>query len=153
MATAADGVEVPFGEELLRDCLASFPHVRLTVTGRCMEPAIAHGEKVQLVSAARRRAARRATSCCRGRRRACGCTGWCSGRRIALPGSRWRTKADRGLLLDPPLAARDVLAKVVSVEGRPERAAAARAAGARLARARRRGARARPRAQGAEALS
>jgi len=54
-APGGDGVEVPFGEELLRDCLASFPHVRLTVTGRCMEPAIAHGEKVHLVSASRRR--------------------------------------------------------------------------------------------------
>jgi hypothetical protein len=32
---------------------------------------------------------------------------------------RWRTKADRGLLLDPPLAAGDVLATIVSVEGRP----------------------------------
>jgi hypothetical protein len=38
---------------------------------------------------------------------------------LAPPGSRWRTKADRGLLLDPPLEAKDVLAKVVSVEGRP----------------------------------
>jgi len=54
-APAGDGIEVPFGEELLRDCLAEFPHVRLTVTGRCMEPALAHGEKVHLVSAARRR--------------------------------------------------------------------------------------------------
>ncbi|HKZ31985.1 MAG TPA: nucleotidyltransferase family protein, partial [Vicinamibacteria bacterium] len=54
-AGVGDGVEVPFGEELLRDCLAEFPHVRLTVTGRCMEPALAHGEKVHLVSATRRR--------------------------------------------------------------------------------------------------
>ena len=55
-APAAEaGVEVPFGEELLRDCLAAFPHVRLTVTGRCMEPALLHGEKVRLVGASRRR--------------------------------------------------------------------------------------------------
>jgi hypothetical protein len=38
---------------------------------------------------------------------------------LAPWGARWRTKADRGLLLDPPLVAEDVLASIVSVEGRP----------------------------------
>ena len=45
---------MPFAEELLRDCLAAYPHVRLTVSGRCMEPAIRSGDKVHLVAAGRR---------------------------------------------------------------------------------------------------
>ena len=115
---AAEGIEVPFGEELLRDCLAAFPHVRLTVTGRCMEPAIAHGAKVHLVSATRRRP--RLGDVVLSRQK--------EGLRlhrlvfappIAPPGSRWRTKADRGVLFDPPLEAKDVLASIVTVEGDP----------------------------------
>jgi hypothetical protein len=115
---AGAGVEVPFGEELLRDCLAAFPHVRLTVTGRCMEPAIGHGEKVQLVSASRRRpwigdvVLARQKDGLRLHRLVFGPP-------IAPPGSYWRTRADRGGLLDPPLAAADVLASIVSVEGQP----------------------------------
>jgi hypothetical protein len=38
---------------------------------------------------------------------------------LAPSGSSWRTKADRGRRLDPPLAAEDVLASVEVVEGRP----------------------------------
>ena len=110
--------EVPFSEELLRDCLGSFPHVRLTVTGRCMEPALRHGEKVYLVGSSRR--APRVGDIVLARQK----DGlrlhrlvW--GPPLALRGSAWRTKADRGLLLDPPLAAADVLASVESVEERP----------------------------------
>jgi hypothetical protein len=115
---AAEGVEVPFGEELLRDCLSSFPRVRLTVTGRCMEPALLHGEKVRLVGAARRRprvgdvVLARQKDGLRLHRLV-----W--GPPLSPSGASWRTKADRGLLLDPPIAARDVLASVEAVEGRP----------------------------------
>jgi hypothetical protein len=111
-------VEVPFGEELLRDCLASFPHVRLTVTGRCMEPALCHGERIRLVGAARRRprvgdvVLARQKDGLRLHRLV-----W--GPPLARAASSWRTRADRGLLLDPPLAAADVLASVEVVEGRP----------------------------------
>ena len=118
-APAPDGVEVPFGEELLRDCLASFPHVRLTVTGRCMEPAIAHGERVELVSAARRRP-RVGDVVLSRQKEGLRLHRLVFGPPLAPPGSRWRTKADRGLLLDPPLEAKDVLASIVSVEGRPD---------------------------------
>jgi hypothetical protein len=38
---------------------------------------------------------------------------------LAPFGLPWRTMADRGLLLDPPLRQQDVLASVVRVEGRP----------------------------------
>ena len=115
---AGDGVEVPFGEELLRDCLAEFPHVRLTVTGRCMEPALAHGEKVHLVSAARRRP-RVGDVVLSRQKQGLRLHRLVFGPPFAPPGARWRTKADRGLLLDPPLRAEDVLASIVGVEGRP----------------------------------
>ena len=120
-APAAPGVvapEVPFAEELLRDCLASFPHVRLTVSGHCMEPVLAHGERVQLVAVARRGARLGDVVLARHR----------DGLRLhrlvwgpPLVSARgvWRTRADRGRLLDPPLAATDVLATVELVEGRP----------------------------------
>ena len=110
--------EVPFGEELLRDCLGSFPHVRLTVTGRCMEPALRHGEKVHLVGAARRPprvgdiVLARQKDGLRLHRLV-----W--GPPLARARGAWRTRADRGLLLDPPLAATDVLASVDVVEDRP----------------------------------
>jgi hypothetical protein len=116
---AGDGVEVPFGEELLRDCLAEFPHVRLTVTGRCMEPALAHGEKVHLVSAARRRP-RLGDVVLSRQKQGLRLHRLVFGPPIAPPGARWRTRADRGLLLDPPLRAEDVLASIVGVEGRPD---------------------------------
>jgi hypothetical protein len=92
--------------------------VRLTVTGRCMEPAIAHGERVQLVSASRR-PPRVGDVVLSRQKEGLRLHRLVFGPPLAPPGSRWRTKADRGLLLDPPLEAKDVLAKVVSVEGRP----------------------------------
>jgi hypothetical protein len=117
-AEGEPAAEVPFGEELLRDCLGSFPHVRLTVTGRCMEPALRHGEKVQLVAAARRPprvgdvVLARQKDGLRLHRLV-----W--GPPLAGTTGSWRTRADRGLLLDPPLAATDVLASVDVVEDRP----------------------------------
>ncbi len=110
--------EVPFQEELLVECLASFPWVRLTVTGQCMQPALADGEKVHLVRPASRRPRVGDVLLTRGR----------DGLRLhrlvwgppfALPGTRWRTKADRGRMLDPPLDPSDVLGTVVEVEERP----------------------------------
>jgi hypothetical protein len=115
---AAAGAEVPFGEEVLRDCLASFPHVRLTVTGRCMEPALRHGERVILVDASRRRPRLGDVVLAR-QREALRLHRLVWGPPLARAGSPWRTKADRGLRLDPPLAAADVLASVAAVEGRP----------------------------------
>jgi hypothetical protein len=147
----ADGVEVPFGEELLRDCLASFPHVRLTVTGRCMEPAIVHGEKVRLVSASRRRP-RVGDVVLSRQKEGLRLHRLVFGPPFALPGSRWRTKADRGVLLDPPLDARDVLASIVVVEGRPD-ARPRRALSALVSLARGLGARLRGAHRQAEAVS
>jgi hypothetical protein len=111
--------EVPFREELLRECLAEFPWVRLTVTGACMEPALADGEKVHLVPPSRRPPRVGDVVLARGpeglrlHRLV-----W--GPPLAWPGSRWRTKADRGRLLDPPLEPADVLASVARIEPRPD---------------------------------
>jgi len=112
------GAEVPFGEEVLRDCLASFPHVRLTVTGHCMEPALRHGEKVHLVGAWRRRPRLGDVVLAR-QREGLRLHRLVWGPPLAPAGSPWRTKADRGQRLDAPLAADDVLASVAVVEGRP----------------------------------
>lgn len=117
-ADPAASPEVPFAEELLRDCLASFPHVRLTVTGRCMEPVLAHGERVRLVAVARR-AARLGDVVLARQKEGLRLHRLVWGPPLASPGGVWRTKADRGLLLDPPIAAADVLATVALVEDRP----------------------------------
>jgi hypothetical protein len=112
------GAEVPFGEELLRDCLASFPHVRLTVTGRCMEPALRCGEKVHLVGASRRRPRLGDVVLAR-QKEGLRLHRLVWGPPLAPSGTSWRTKADRGRRLDPPLAADDVLASVEAIENRP----------------------------------
>jgi hypothetical protein len=117
LAPGAPAPEVPFGEEVLRECLSSFPHVRLTVTGRCMEPALAHGEKVRLVAASRRRPRLGDVVLAR-QRDGLRLHRLVWGPPLAPAGRPWRTKADRGRLLDPPLAAADVLASVEAVEGR-----------------------------------
>jgi hypothetical protein len=119
-AEGREASEVGFGEELLRDCLRAFPHVLLTVTGRCMEPALVHGEKVRLVSSARRRPRLGDVVLAR-QRDGLRLHRLVWGPPLAPPRTPWRTRADRGLFLDPPLEAADVLASVVAVEGRPAR--------------------------------
>jgi hypothetical protein len=110
--------EVPFREDLVRECLTSFPWVRLKVTGQCMRPLLDDGDRVHLVHAGRRPPRLGDVVLSRGpdglrlHRLV-----W--GPPLALPGTRWRTKADRGRLLDPPLGPQDVLATVVAVEKRP----------------------------------
>jgi len=113
-----DAPEVPFREELLRECLSSFPWVRLTVRGQCMQPSLDDGEKVRLVSSRLRPPRLGDIVLARGH----------EGLRLhrlvwgpPIPaGRRWRMKADRGVLFDPPLDPHDVLATVVGVEGRPD---------------------------------
>jgi hypothetical protein len=134
-------VEVPFAEELLRDCLSAFPHVRLTVTGRCMEPAIRNGDKVHLVAAARR-PPRLGDVVLARQKEGLRLHRLVWGPPLAPAGAAWRTRADRGSLPDPPIAAGDVLGSVAAVERRPDETSrrAGRAllslAGAALARLR-----------------
>ncbi len=138
---AAAGVEVPFAEDLLRDCLSAYPHVRLTVTGRCMEPAIRSGDKVRLVAAGRR-APRLGDVVLARQKEGLRLHRLVWGPPLAAAGSDWRTRADRGSLLDPPVSAADVIASVEAVErlpGEPPRRrgrALVSLAGAAIARAR-----------------
>ncbi len=117
--SGTDIPEVPFREELLQECLGSFPWIRMTVTGACMQPALEDGEKVHVVRPARHRPRLGDVLLTRGpeglrlHRLV-----W--GPPLAFPGTPWRTKADRGRLLDPPLDPVHVLGTVVAVEGRPE---------------------------------
>lgn len=50
---SASDPTAPVQEALLSELLESFPHVSLTVTGGCMRPALAPGERVRVVSATR----------------------------------------------------------------------------------------------------
>ena len=77
---AAGAPEVPFREELIRECLASFPWVRLTVTGQCMQPALADGEKVHLVASRRAPPPASVTWSSPGGGTACASTAWCGAR-------------------------------------------------------------------------
>lgn len=95
-------------DAILRDCLGSFPFVQLTVTGECMRPALEPGERVRLVSANEKPprlgdvVLARHPEGLRLHRLV-----W--GPPFALPGTRWRTQADRGALWDPALDPADVL--------------------------------------------
>jgi hypothetical protein len=84
-----------------------------------MEPALRHGEKVLLVGASRRRA-RLGDVVLTRQKEGLRLHRLVWGPPLARPGSPWRTKADRGRRLDPPLAGADVLASVAAVEGRPK---------------------------------
>ena len=108
----------PFADRILRDCLDAFPKVVFAVTGRCMSPALAEGERVFVVSPSRRRP------------RLGDVVLTHSGGDLRLHrlvwappfvrrSAGWRTQADRASCFDPSLAEEDVLGTVVAVEGRP----------------------------------
>lgn len=114
--STADAPEVPFREELLQECLSSFPFVRLSVSGQCMQPALEDGEKVHLVRPSLRRPRLGDVVLARGH----------DGLRLhrlvwapPLPGVGWRMKSDRGRLLDPPITQAAILGVVVQAEARP----------------------------------
>jgi hypothetical protein len=100
-------------EALLRGCLEEFPRSQLTVTGKCMEPALRPGDTALLLPASRRRPRLGEVVLVR----------LADGLRLhrLVPGPRRRgsfrrTKADRAPCWDPPFAAEDLLAVVVGVE-------------------------------------
>ena len=107
----------PFAERVFRECLAAFPEVVFTVTGHCMRPDLAHGDRVRVVAAARRRPRLGDVVLTRG----------ADALRLhrlvwkppfARARATWRTRADRAAFLDPRLLEEDVLGTVVAVEGR-----------------------------------
>ena len=106
--------ETPRGERVLVECLAAFPDVRFTVSGRCMEPALAEGERVVVEGAQRRRPRLGDVVLLRHPE------GLRLHRLVYALGRSWRTKADHARGLDPALVPRDVLGTVVAVEGRPD---------------------------------
>jgi hypothetical protein len=104
-------------EAILADCLRSFAHVRLTVTGECMGPALRPGDTV-LVAEPSRRPPRfgdvvlfRHPEGLRLHRLV-----WAPP--LAGIGSAWRTKGDRARRWDPHISSGDVLGTVIAVEGR-----------------------------------
>lgn len=110
-----------FQDAVLRECLASFPHVRLTVTGDCMFPGLASGETVLLAAAAQRRPRLGDVVLVR-QHEGLRLHRLVWGPPLARAGA-WRTQADRGPIWDPRVRSEDVLATVVAVEraGRLER--------------------------------
>jgi len=103
---------------ILRDLFGGFPFLRLTVTGDCMRPALAPGDRVRLVSREQRPprvgdvVLARHPEGLRLHRLV-----W--GPPLARLGLRWRTQADRGAIWDPALEPEDVLGTAVEVEGSP----------------------------------
>jgi hypothetical protein len=100
-----------FEDTVLRDCLAGFDRLRLTVTGDCMRPALLAGDTVVLAPV--RSAPPRFGDVVLLRHPA--------GLRLHRliwrpPGLRWRTKGDRAVFCDPALGRADLLATVVASE-------------------------------------
>lgn len=103
-------------ESLLRDCLASFPHVRLKVTGCCMEPAFSDGDVVLLANPARRPprigdvVLVRQPVGLRLHRLI-----W--GPPLASRLRSWRSQADRAAVWDPRFASGDIIGTVITIAG------------------------------------
>jgi hypothetical protein len=100
-----------FEETVLRDCLAGFDRLRLTVSGDCMRPTLHPGDTVVLAPA--RTAPPRFGDVVLLRHPA--------GLRLhrliwSPPGLRWRTKGDRAVFCDPSLARADLLATVIAAD-------------------------------------
>jgi Uncharacterised nucleotidyltransferase len=106
--------EMSAEQGLLAGCLDSFPEARLTVTGRCMEPALVAGERVLLAGPAERTPRLGDVVLFRHP------SGLRLHRLVLRRGRLWRTKADRASALDPAIAPSQVLGTVVAVEGRPD---------------------------------
>jgi hypothetical protein len=109
-------LEEDLAATVLRQCLDSFPHIRLQVTGECMRPILRHGDVVRIVSTANQ-APRlgdivlvKSAAGLRLHRLV-----W--GPPFAATGGQWRTKGDHSSLWDAPVAPEDVLGVVVEVEG------------------------------------
>ena len=108
-------VSPAFSAAVLAECLDAFPHVRLTVTGECMRPALHPGEIVLLARPALRPPRFGDVVLFQHR----------EGLRLhrlvwgpPLAAWSWRTKGDLSRSCDPRISPRDVLGTVIAVEGR-----------------------------------
>jgi hypothetical protein len=122
MEVSADATP-ELSRQVLAECLRDFADVRLTVSGRCMEPALREGDVVTLVAADRRRP----------RLGDVVLTSVDGGYRLhrlvwSWPGGRRRTKADRAPTWDPVSSESDLIATAVEVRS----GATARATGSTL---------------------
>jgi putative nucleotidyltransferase-like protein len=100
-----------FEETVLRECLAGFDRLRLTVSGDCMRPALHPGDTVVLAPVRSRPPRFGDVVLLRHP----------SGLRLhrliwSPPGLRWRTKGDRAVFCDPSLGQGDLLATVVAAD-------------------------------------
>jgi hypothetical protein len=99
-----------FTRQVIAECAADFADVRLTVSGRCMEPALREGDVVTLVAPVRRRprvgdVVLTSSS-----------TGLRLHRLVWAPArGAWRTKADRARTWDPRTREADLIATAVEV--------------------------------------
>ena len=104
-------------ERILRDCLEAFPLVRLRVTGDCMRPAVAPGERV-LITSTRRRPPRLGDVVLAMSNEGLRLHRLVWGPPLARASAPWRTMGDRGRRFDLPLGPSRILGTVVGVEGR-----------------------------------
>jgi len=108
------GAEV--SEAILRECLETFPHIRMRVTGNCMIPDLCPGDTVSIVSRTRRLPRWGDIVLVRlgdGMRLHRLVWRWpfASERRL------WLTKPDRSAVCDPRVSHADLLGIVVAIEG------------------------------------
>jgi hypothetical protein len=110
MMPAVGEASPALGLAVLSESLRDFAHVQLTVTGRCMEPALRDGDVVTLVAAARRRP----------RLGDVVLTSVPGGFRLhrlvwKRAGGPWRTKADRARTWDAASNDADLIATAIEV--------------------------------------
>jgi hypothetical protein len=100
---------------VLQDCLETFPYVRLSVTGRCMMPALCPGDAVTIAPRTRRTPRWGDIVLVRqpdGMRLHRLVWRWPS----AFGNARWLTKADRSAEWDPPADPRSILGTMIQIE-------------------------------------
>ena len=104
-------------EAVIRECLTTFPLLRMRVTGECMRPALRPGQSVRIAATAERPprlgdvVLLLSSEGLRLHRLV-----W--GPPLARVGSGWRTMGDRSRHWDAPLSRNRVLGTVVGVDGR-----------------------------------
>jgi len=103
------------GSAVLRHCLETFPYVRLSVTGRCMMPALSPGDAVKIAPRTRRTPRWGDIVLVRhpdGMRLHRLVWRWPS----AFGNAPWLTKADRSAEWDPPTDPRNILGTMIQIE-------------------------------------